>query len=187
MILSQEFYDKCGPLYKKVIDELEKTIAEIEKCDDSTKGEKLILAIYQFSKQYLTPPEYWEHCLDYIELYNPRDDIHGTFNKLRRDIIKHAYYHLYLNKKWSSRFYWGSNYLKLDFFHRRVINWHLITIDERDLYYPHNELKLCLRKYEQETTKLPSKDLYKRCEEMVALYPKIQAAISDIDEWFQLL
>uniref|UniRef100_A0A914Q7Q2 Uncharacterized protein n=1 Tax=Panagrolaimus davidi TaxID=227884 RepID=A0A914Q7Q2_9BILA len=79
-------------------------------------------------------------------------DIHGTFNKLRRDIIKNSYYHLYLNKKWSWRFYWGSNYLKLDYFHRRVINWHMITIYERDLYYPHDQLKLCLRKFEQQTS-----------------------------------
>uniref|UniRef100_A0AC35G9L7 Uncharacterized protein n=1 Tax=Panagrolaimus sp. PS1159 TaxID=55785 RepID=A0AC35G9L7_9BILA len=151
--------------------------------------------MYHFSKQYLTPPEYWEHCLNYIKSYNPMcytsmfyiPMFHGTFKKLQRDIIKHAYYHLYLNKKWSWSFYWGSNYLKLDYFHRPVINWHLITIYERELCYPHNELKLCLREFEQQTSKLPPKDLYKRCEEMMALYPKIQAAISDIDEWFQLL
>uniref|UniRef100_A0A914PBS1 Uncharacterized protein n=1 Tax=Panagrolaimus davidi TaxID=227884 RepID=A0A914PBS1_9BILA len=180
MIISKEFYDKCGASYQKVIDELEKKIAEIEKYDDATKGKKLILTIYHFSKRHLLPGEYWEHCLcRNMKLYNP--------DKLRRKIIKHAYYHLYLNKKWSSRFYWGSNYPKLDFF-RSHFQWQqLNTIYERDLYYPHDQLKLCLRKFGQETTKPPSKNLYKRCEEMMALYPKIQAAIGDIDEWFQLL
>uniref|UniRef100_A0A914QKZ6 Uncharacterized protein n=1 Tax=Panagrolaimus davidi TaxID=227884 RepID=A0A914QKZ6_9BILA len=117
-------------------------------------------------------------------LLNP---FYRTFDKLRRDIVKHAYCHLYMNKKWSWRFYWGSNYLKLDYFHQRRNYWQMITIYERDLDYPHDQLKLCLRKFEQQTTKPPSKDLYKRCEEMMALYPKIQAAIGDIDEWFQLL
>uniref|UniRef100_A0A914P9G0 Uncharacterized protein n=1 Tax=Panagrolaimus davidi TaxID=227884 RepID=A0A914P9G0_9BILA len=180
MILSKEFYDKCGPSYQKVIDELEKKIAEIEKCDDSTNDENLIFAVYHFSKRHLTPGEYWEHCLcRNMKLYNP--------DKLRRKIIKHAYYHLYLNKKWSGLFYWGLNYPKLDFF-RHPYQWYYgNTIYECDLYYPHDQLKFCLRKFEQQTTKPPSKDLYKRCEEMMALYPKIQAAIGDIDEWFQLL
>uniref|UniRef100_A0A914QRP5 Uncharacterized protein n=1 Tax=Panagrolaimus davidi TaxID=227884 RepID=A0A914QRP5_9BILA len=183
MILSKEFYDKCCPSYQKVIDELEKKIAEIEKSDDATKGEKVNLAIYQFSKRYLTPGEYWGHCLNYIELYNPKK-VFDTF--LRMDIIGHAYYHLYLNKRWADRFYWGSNYLKLDYF-RSDFYWRYNTIYEHDLYYPHEHLKFCLRKFEQQTTKLPSKDLYKRCEEMMLLYPKIKAAFGDIDEWFQLL
>uniref|UniRef100_A0AC35GK99 Uncharacterized protein n=1 Tax=Panagrolaimus sp. PS1159 TaxID=55785 RepID=A0AC35GK99_9BILA len=61
------------------------------------------------------------------------------------------------------------------------------NVFERGLDYPHYDLSWCLRKFEQETSKLPSKNLYKRCEEMMALYPKIKAAVSDIDEWFQLL
>uniref|UniRef100_A0A914QC40 Uncharacterized protein n=1 Tax=Panagrolaimus davidi TaxID=227884 RepID=A0A914QC40_9BILA len=65
MILSKEFYDKCCPSYQKVIDELEKKIAKIEKRDKATKGEKVILAIYQFSKRHLTPGEYWQYCMHY--------------------------------------------------------------------------------------------------------------------------
>uniref|UniRef100_A0A914PL54 Uncharacterized protein n=1 Tax=Panagrolaimus davidi TaxID=227884 RepID=A0A914PL54_9BILA len=175
MILSKEFYDKCCPSYQKVIDDLEKKIAEIGKCNDATNIEKVNLAIYQFSKRYLTPGEYWEHSL---KLYNRFIISNGTFDKTSRNIIKHAYHHLYLNKNWSGRFR-GSNYLKLDCSR--------VTAYERDLYYPHDSLKLCLRKFEQETTKPPSKDLYKRCEEMMLLYPKIRAAFGDIDEWFQLL
>uniref|UniRef100_A0A914NYL2 Uncharacterized protein n=1 Tax=Panagrolaimus davidi TaxID=227884 RepID=A0A914NYL2_9BILA len=68
MILSKEFYDKCCPSYQKVIDELEKKIAEIEKCDDATKGGKVILAICEFSNRHLTSGEYWEHCIHYIKL-----------------------------------------------------------------------------------------------------------------------
>uniref|UniRef100_A0A914PM66 Uncharacterized protein n=1 Tax=Panagrolaimus davidi TaxID=227884 RepID=A0A914PM66_9BILA len=177
MILSKKSYDKCCPSYQKVIDELEKKIAEIEKCDDATKGEKVILAIYQFSKRHLTPGEYWKHCLNCIKLYmyNSMPVLHDIFNKLRRDIIKHAYYHLYM----SSDFYWGSNYLKVDSF--RPVG------DERDLDYPRCDLKFCLREFERHATKPPSKDLYKRCEEMISLYPKIEAAKGDKDEWFQLL
>uniref|UniRef100_A0A914R131 Uncharacterized protein n=1 Tax=Panagrolaimus davidi TaxID=227884 RepID=A0A914R131_9BILA len=104
MILSKEFYDKCCPSYQKVIDELEKEIAEIGKCNDATRAEKVNLAIYQFSKRYLTPGEYWEHC---FKLYKPFITFYYNFNILRRDIIEHAYHHLYLNKNWpSSRFYW---------------------------------------------------------------------------------
>uniref|UniRef100_A0A914QG78 Uncharacterized protein n=1 Tax=Panagrolaimus davidi TaxID=227884 RepID=A0A914QG78_9BILA len=188
MILSKEFYDKCGLSYQKVIDELEQKIAEIKKCNDATKGKKIVLAVYEFSKRHLTPCEYWEHCLECIKYNNPMfiSSIYNENYKLQSDITKHAYYHFFLNKDWSERFYWGSNYPKLDYF-RSDSYWLLNTIYERDLYYPHDCLKLCLHKFEQQTTKLPSKDLYKRCEEMMSLYPKIKAAIGDIDEWFQLL
>uniref|UniRef100_A0A914QVY2 Uncharacterized protein n=1 Tax=Panagrolaimus davidi TaxID=227884 RepID=A0A914QVY2_9BILA len=142
MILSKEFYNKCCPSYQKVIDKLEKKIAEIQKCNDATKDKKVKLAIYQFSKRHLTPGEYWKHCL---KIYKPFDPVHGNFNKLSRDIVKRAYYHLYLNKNWTWRFHWGY-YLKLDCFRP---SGHC----ERNLYYPHVYLKFCLREFEQETSK----------------------------------
>uniref|UniRef100_A0AC35FH16 Uncharacterized protein n=1 Tax=Panagrolaimus sp. PS1159 TaxID=55785 RepID=A0AC35FH16_9BILA len=172
MILSKEFYDKCCLSYQKVIDELEKKIAEIEKCDDATKGLKVISAIYEFSKRHLTPGEYWEHCIHYIEIFRPIYFDTSTYisiktecEKLRRDIIKRAYYyHLYLNKNWVQIIL---NWMIFDFYRIVVFSYVMNS--------PHPE------------TKPPSKDLYKRCEEMISLYPKIRAAIGDIDEWFQLL
>uniref|UniRef100_A0AC35F8T2 Uncharacterized protein n=1 Tax=Panagrolaimus sp. PS1159 TaxID=55785 RepID=A0AC35F8T2_9BILA len=98
MILSKEFYDKCCPSYQKVIDELEKKLAEIEKCNDATEREKIFMTICQFSKRHHTPGEYWEYCLDCFKLSYRRDVVRGTFEKLRRDIIGHAYYHLYFNE-----------------------------------------------------------------------------------------
>jgi hypothetical protein len=143
MILSKELYDKCCPSYQKVIDELEKKIAEIEKCDDAPKGIKVISAVCQFSKRYLTPGEYWQHCIKLL----------GRFDFDCRDIVKHiVYYHLYMNKYWSERFIWGSNYPKLDDF-RYSSDWEGNTIYEHDLDYPHDCLEFCLREYEQQKNK----------------------------------
>uniref|UniRef100_A0AC35FZS1 Uncharacterized protein n=1 Tax=Panagrolaimus sp. PS1159 TaxID=55785 RepID=A0AC35FZS1_9BILA len=64
MILPKEFYDRCSPSYKKVIKELEKKLSDINKSNDekTMNAKKILSAILDFSKRYLTPKEYWEYC-----------------------------------------------------------------------------------------------------------------------------
>uniref|UniRef100_A0AC35GQD1 Uncharacterized protein n=1 Tax=Panagrolaimus sp. PS1159 TaxID=55785 RepID=A0AC35GQD1_9BILA len=163
MIISKEFYDHCCPSYKKVIDQLEKNIAEIvEHEKNKTKGQQIINAILIFSNRYLTPKEYWEHLLDnsYKYLRDPK-----IWKNRCTEILNSAYFHFYYNKEWNCE---GS-------------------LDCGDINYPHDCLKTCFREFEQSATQLPSAKIFKRYEKMMELYPKIKAAENDVEKWFKLL
>uniref|UniRef100_A0AC34G3P2 Uncharacterized protein n=1 Tax=Panagrolaimus sp. ES5 TaxID=591445 RepID=A0AC34G3P2_9BILA len=71
MIISQEFYDQCNPSYKKIIDELEEKISEIQAQNAGINyseidecAPKVQSVILKYAEGYLLPKEYWEYCFE---------------------------------------------------------------------------------------------------------------------------
>uniref|UniRef100_A0AC35GXI6 DUF38 domain-containing protein n=1 Tax=Panagrolaimus sp. PS1159 TaxID=55785 RepID=A0AC35GXI6_9BILA len=166
MILPLEFYHKCDPSYKKVIDQLEMKLDRISKLDlDATQVEKIISTIFEFSRMYLTPKEYWEYCFEMNDKV-----IYGSEKWRKRccKIVNRAFLHMYYEDNYCVKPY-GYEHLKLLWFSRGQDYYGYAF--ERDLEYPHLYIEKCFRDFELRTT----------------LYPKIKAAEGDDDKWFKLL
>uniref|UniRef100_A0AC35GDC0 Uncharacterized protein n=1 Tax=Panagrolaimus sp. PS1159 TaxID=55785 RepID=A0AC35GDC0_9BILA len=192
MILPFEFYDKCDPSYKKAIDQLEMKLARINNNSydlDATKVEKIISAIFEFSRMYLTPMNYWEYCIDMNDkLVFGSQKWEERFCKIVDQrfckIVDRAFLHMYYdNFLWNFKPY-GYENLKLLWFSRED---YCDDATERDLEYPHHYIEACFRDFELRTTRLPSAKLVKRYKEMKALYQKIVSSQSGKEEWFKLL
>uniref|UniRef100_A0A914P1U9 Uncharacterized protein n=1 Tax=Panagrolaimus davidi TaxID=227884 RepID=A0A914P1U9_9BILA len=97
MILPKEFYDRCSPSYKTVIKELEKKLSDINKSNDekTMNAEKILSAILDFSKEYLTPKEYWEYC---SRKFCSSDDNRWKISKI-------AYYHFFITDDFMNYLY----------------------------------------------------------------------------------
>uniref|UniRef100_A0AC35F114 Uncharacterized protein n=1 Tax=Panagrolaimus sp. PS1159 TaxID=55785 RepID=A0AC35F114_9BILA len=178
MILPLEFYNKCDPSYKNVIDQLEMKLARINIYSydlDEAKAGKIISTIFEFSRMYLIPKEYWEYCLEMTEKV-----VYGS----ERCIVSRAFLHMYYNDNYRLKPY-GYEHLKLPWFSR--VQDYCGDATERDLEYPHFYIEECFRDFELRTARLPSAKLVKRYKEMKALYPKIKAAQDGEEEWFKLL
>uniref|UniRef100_A0A914QYR9 DUF38 domain-containing protein n=1 Tax=Panagrolaimus davidi TaxID=227884 RepID=A0A914QYR9_9BILA len=183
MILPLEFYNKCDPSYKKVIDQLEMKLARIDIYHydlDAVKVGKIISTISEFSRMYLTPKEYWEYCLEMNDKV-----VRGSEKWSERcyKIVNRAFTHMCYEDKYFVKPY-GYEDLKLLWF--SGLN-EFGDVYERDFEYPHLYIDKCFRDFELRTTRLPSAKLVKRYKEMKALYPKIKAAEGDDDKWFKLL
>uniref|UniRef100_A0A914PWG2 Uncharacterized protein n=1 Tax=Panagrolaimus davidi TaxID=227884 RepID=A0A914PWG2_9BILA len=194
MILSKEFYDRCCPSYQKIIDELEKKLDNIYKSNDDvpTKEDQIQTAILNFAKNYIIPKEYWQLC---VENSSYNDSL-----KLRT-IVKGAYFNLYYNEQWNTFLHIpddddrksGYKYFRMLDYQKnhgcpRIHSPYLHPkATERDISFPHDSLKECFRHFDYHTSKLPSKKLIQRFEEMKVLYSKIKIAEKDVEKWFLLL
>uniref|UniRef100_A0A914NYB8 Uncharacterized protein n=1 Tax=Panagrolaimus davidi TaxID=227884 RepID=A0A914NYB8_9BILA len=159
MIIEKEFYDRCCRAYQRVIDELEEKLSAINDHEDEIRVFKQCFSIImEVSQSYLLPEEYWRYCLDC--------DDHG-------EIFFNPY---------------GEKHFKfMNFYHTYGIDNDCHSVEEEDLCFPHSCLKECLRRFESQTSCLPSKKLIKRCEEMMKFYLNIVSAYEDVDKWFNLL
>uniref|UniRef100_A0AC35F0S9 Uncharacterized protein n=1 Tax=Panagrolaimus sp. PS1159 TaxID=55785 RepID=A0AC35F0S9_9BILA len=190
MILSKEFYDQCCPTYQKVIDELEEKIAEIEEAKNPAEmneyDQQIKAAILKFANEYLTPKEYWDHCIS--KLFDLGFD---EYLKECYEINAIAYQHFHYDKELDllpNPEGDGELYLKLvDFQCQASLDEGDYTADESDIRYPHNRLQECFRYFENNASRLPSTKVYKRYEEMKEMFSKIKAAEEDVEEWFKLL
>uniref|UniRef100_A0A914NZI2 F-box domain-containing protein n=1 Tax=Panagrolaimus davidi TaxID=227884 RepID=A0A914NZI2_9BILA len=190
MTLSKEFYNQCCPSYQKAVNKLEKSIVDISLSNDSqeAKSHKIRAAVFNFSKYYLTPLEYWYLCLRLID--KKSFDNHENWRKSVCEIIKHAYFqhffygHIYDSFGYSEAY--GNKIVQLLEFQNKY-KYRLMNITEQDLNYPHDHLKKCFCKFEKKTFRLPPFKLVKRYEKMKELYSKIKSVEGNVDEWFKLL
>uniref|UniRef100_A0AC35EUT2 Uncharacterized protein n=1 Tax=Panagrolaimus sp. PS1159 TaxID=55785 RepID=A0AC35EUT2_9BILA len=187
MILPLEFYDKCDLSYKKVIDQLEMKLARINNNYyatskfDATKVEKIISTIFEFSRMYLTPKEYWEYCFEIIDKAVYDSD---KWKERYCKTFKRAFLHMYYDINYCVKIY-GYEHLKLLWFWREQD--YCGDATERDLEYPHNYVDLCFHDFELITTQIPSTKRIMQYEKNSALYQKITAVQEDDDKWFKLL
>uniref|UniRef100_A0A914PKG7 F-box domain-containing protein n=1 Tax=Panagrolaimus davidi TaxID=227884 RepID=A0A914PKG7_9BILA len=191
MFHSKEFYDRCCPPYKKVIDKLDEKLAGM-------KDQKEVRdTIIEFSRHYLIPKEYWNRCFEHVGQYDENDPHCKIWEKLCRKTAKHAFFHLHYDKeKWSELCLTRNNLPPLDFYLNLYHGKNVKLIDyqhyslyagERDIGYPHDNLEDCFSEFEEVASSIPSKKVIKRYEEMKDLYHKIKAAEDNVDEWFKLL
>uniref|UniRef100_A0A914PSB8 Uncharacterized protein n=1 Tax=Panagrolaimus davidi TaxID=227884 RepID=A0A914PSB8_9BILA len=187
--LHKEFYDRCCPSYKKVIDELDEKLA----CMKDRK--EVRDAIMAFSRRYLTPKEYWNRCFEHDGQLDENDPDCEIWGKLCRKTAKHAFFHLHFEKKkWSFFSLTRNNLPPIHFYfnlyydkHVKLIDYQHCSASERNIGYPHDNLEECFRHYEEVASSIPSKKVIKRYEEMKDLYLKIKAAEDNVHEWFKLL
>uniref|UniRef100_A0A914PFF9 Uncharacterized protein n=1 Tax=Panagrolaimus davidi TaxID=227884 RepID=A0A914PFF9_9BILA len=182
MSLSKEFYDRCCPSYKKVIDGLDEKLACMKD------GKEVRDAIMEFSRLYLTPKEYWNRCFEHDGRLDKNDPDCKMWKELCKKTAKHAFFHLHYDKEKWNRLCLTRNNLPHDKY-AKLIDYQYYSCDagERDIGYPHNNLEECFRNFEEMAASIPSKKVIKRYEEMKDLYLKIKAAEDNVDEWFNLL
>uniref|UniRef100_A0A914PMX6 Uncharacterized protein n=1 Tax=Panagrolaimus davidi TaxID=227884 RepID=A0A914PMX6_9BILA len=142
MYLSKQFYDRCCPSYKKVIDKLDEKLAGV-------KDQKEVRdAIIEFSRRYLTPKEYWNRCFEHVGQLDENDPHCKIWEELCRKTAKHAFFHLHYDKeKWSELCLSPVRY-SLDVYHGRYVKLtdyqhYSIYAGERDIGYPHDNLEDC--------------------------------------------